>query len=245
MIRYIIICIFIGAFLILGSPLLGLTWLIHKKYPATADKMSLAIVNWAFKVIKWISGVKTTIIGEENVPKDVPVLYVGNHRGFYDIILTYPRVPRPTGYVAKKEMLNFPLFRSWMRRLHCIFLDRSNPKEGMKSILEAIDCVKSGISICIFPEGTRNKTDETLLPFHEGSFKIADKSGCPIVPMTIVNSSAVFEDHFPIVKKTHVVIEYGTPIILSELSKEDRKGMGAKVQKIIENTYTKNKEAYF
>jgi len=245
MFRYIIICIFIGLFLILGSPLLGLTWLIRKKYPTTADKMSLAIVNWAFRVVIFIAGVQTTIIGEENVPKDVPVLYVGNHRGFFDILLTYVRVPRPTGYVAKKEMLKFPLFRSWMKRLHCIFLDRSNPKEGLKSILEAIDKVKSGISICIFPEGTRNKGQETILPFHEGSFKIADKSDCPIIPMTIVNSSAVFEDHFPKVKKTHVVIEYGKPIVLSELSKEDRKGIGAKVQALIEETYIKNKEAYF
>lgn len=245
MIRYIIICIFIGAFLILSSPLMGLTWLIAKKNPKLADKMSLAIVTWALRVINFMAGVKVTIIGEENVPTDVPVLYVGNHRGFFDILLSYVRVPRPTGYVAKKELLKFPLFRTWMKRLHCVFLDRTNPKEGLKNILEAIENVKSGISICIFPEGTRNKTEEIVLPFHEGSFKIAEKTNCPIVPMTIVNSSAVFEDHFPIVKKTHVVIEYGKPIILSELPKEDRKGMGAKVQALIAETYIKNKEAYF
>lgn len=87
-----------------------------------------------------------------------------------------------------------------MKNLHCLFLDRDNIKEGMKTILTAIEKAKNGISICIFPEGTRNKTSDTFLPFHEGSFKIAEKAGVPIIPMTIVNSAAVFEDQFPKIK---------------------------------------------
>ena len=58
-----------------------------------------------------------------------------------------------------------------MGRSHC-----KNIKEGMKTILAAIEKAKNGISICIFPEGTRNKTADTFLPFHEGSFKIAEKA---------------------------------------------------------------------
>ena len=131
-----------------------------------------------------------------------------------------------------------------MRYLHCLFLDRDNIKEGLKIILEAIEKVKQGISICIFPEGTRNKTADTFLPFHDGSFKIADKGGVPIIPMTIVNSGDVFEDHFPKIKKTTVVIEYGKPIYMNELEKENRKGIGKYVQGIIAETYFKNKEKY-
>ena len=64
-----------------------------------------------------------------------------------------------------------------MRYLHCLFLDRKDIKQGLKTILTAVDKVKSGISICIFPEGTRNRNKDELdmLPFHEGSFKIATK----------------------------------------------------------------------
>ena len=98
-----------------------------------------------------------TVIGEENVPKDEPVLYIGNHRSYFDIVMTYIRVPRPTGYIAKIEMLKIPLLSHWMKYLHCLFLDRNDIKQGMKIILTAIDKVKSGISICVFPEGTRNK----------------------------------------------------------------------------------------
>lgn len=105
--------------------------------------------------------------------------------------------------------------------------------------------VKSGISVCIFPEGTRNKTADTFLPFHDGSFKIAEKSGAPIIPMTIVNSAAVFEDHFPKIKKATVVIEYGKPIYLNEMSREEKKVIGTTVKAVIEETYFRNKEKYF
>ena len=245
MLRLVIVAIFVGLFLICSIPLFFVEWLIGKRNPDLKSRSSLKIVNWAFRVVRVLSGTKVITIGEENVPKDTAVLYVGNHRSFYDIILTYHKVPRPTGYVAKKEMLKVPLLSTWMKYLHCLFLDRENIKEGLKTILQAVEMAKSGISICIFPEGTRNKTADTFLPFHEGSFKIAEKAGVPIVPMTIVNSAAVFEDHFPQIKKATVVIEYGKPIYCSDMSKEEKKALCGTVKNIIEETYFANKEKYF
>jgi 1-acyl-sn-glycerol-3-phosphate acyltransferase len=151
-------------------------------------------------------------------------------------------VPRPTGYIAKKEMLRYPLLRNWMRYLHCLFLDRNDLKQGLKTILEGIDKVKSGISICIFPEGTRNKVKDTFLPFRDGSFKIAEKTGCAIVPMTLNNTGEIFEDHLPYIRKTHVVLEYGKPIYMSEMTREEKKNIGKTVQGIIKETYFKNQE---
>lgn len=245
MLRLIIVATFVILFLICSIPLFFIEWLIGKWKPDVKSRSSLAIVNWAFRVVAFLSGTKVITVGEKNVPKDKAVLYVGNHRSFYDIILTYPKVPRPTGYVAKKEMLKVPLLSVWMKYLHCLFLDRDNIKEGLKTILQAIEMVKSGISVCIFPEGTRNKTADTFLPFHDGSFKIAEKSGAPIIPMTIVNSAAVFEDHFPKIKKATVVIEYGKPIYLNEMSREEKKMIGSTVKAVIEETYFRNKEKYF
>ena len=242
MIRLFFVGLFLILFLILSIPVMIIEWVIGKFNQDIKSRSSLAIVNWAFRIILVLAGVKTTFIGEENVPKDNPVLYVGNHRSYFDIVITYPRVPRPTGYIAKKEMEKVPLLNVWMRNLHCLFLDRKDVKAGMKTILEAIDLVKNGKSICIFPEGTRNKEPDTLLPFHEGSFKIAAKAGCPIIPMTINNSSAVFEDQFPKIRKAHVVVEYGKPIYINELPKEQRKQLAPYVQNIITETYMKNKE---
>ena len=240
MIRFILAVIFVVLFLVLSIPIMLVEWIIGKFNMSVKDKSSLAIVNWAFRVVLFISGAKATVIGQENIPTDCAVLYILNHRSYFDILLTYVRVPRPTGFIAKKEMEHYPLLVTWMKNLHCLFLDRKNIKEGLKTILTAIDQVKHGISICICPEGTRNKTSETLLPFHDGSFKIAEKSGCPIIPVTINNSSAIFEDQFPKMKKTHVVMEYGKPIYLDQLDKEDRKFISGYVKKIIEETYLKN-----
>lgn len=242
MIRFICLASFVILFLIFSTPLLIAEWIIGKFNMELKSKSSLSIVKWAFRVCLWITGVTVTVRGEENVPKDTAVLYVGNHRSYFDILLTYVRVPRPTGYIAKKEMLRYPLLVNWMKNLHCLFLDRKDIKQGMKTILEGIESVKSGISICIFPEGTRNKVNDTFLPFHEGSFKIAEKSGCPVIPICINNSAAIFEDHLPRMKKAHVVIEYLKPVYIKDLPKEKRKFVGAHVQNIIMETYFKNKE---
>lgn len=244
MIRFIFAGSFVVLFLILSIPLLIAEWIIGKFNRPLKDKSSLAIVNWAFGVVLWIAGTKIIVIGEDRIPQDTAVLYVGNHRSFFDILLTYVRVPRLTGYVAKKEMKKVPLLSNWMTNLHCLFLDRDNIKEGLKTILTAIEKVKNGISICIFPEGTRNKVKDTFLPFHEGSFKIADKGGVPIVPISIVNSGAIFEDQFPRIKKVTVVIEYCEPIYITELEKEQRKSLGTYVSDIISDTYFKNKKQY-
>lgn len=245
MIRIILIAVFVVSFLILSIPLFFIEWIIGKFNPSLRDISSLRIVQWAFKVVIWLSGVKLTVIGEENIPKDTAVLFIGNHRSYFDIVLTYARCRGLTGYVAKKEMLKIPLLSRWMKFLHCLFLDRSDVREGLKTILSAIDKVKSGISIMIFPEGTRNKNESELdlLPFHEGSFKIATKSGCPIIPVSINNSSALFEDHLPYVKKAPVIIEYGKPIYVKELPKEQQKFVGRYVQDIIVETLKKNKSA--
>ncbi len=243
MIRLILALLFLILYLIIGIPILGIEWLIAKFNKQAADISQLRMVQWAFRVVLFICGTKVTVIGEENVPKDQAVLYIGNHKSYFDIIITYARCPHLTGYIAKSDMKNVPLLRIWMRRLHCLFIDRENVKEALKTILAAIDNVKNGISMCIFPEGTRNKTEEQMLPFKEGSFKIAEKTGCPIIPMAITNSADVLEDHMPRVKKTHVIVEYGKPIYPNELDKEQKKKLGAYCQNIIKEMLDKN-QAY-
>lgn len=106
-------------------------------------------------------------------------------------------------------------------------------KAGLKTILQAIEYVKKGISICIFPEGTRGDSDE-MAPFKEGSMKIAEKTGCPIVPMAISHTRDIIKDHMPFVKPTHVTVEYGAPIYPKELAKEERRALGRLSQNMIQ-----------
>ncbi|MGN0323087.1 MAG: lysophospholipid acyltransferase family protein [Oliverpabstia sp.] len=242
MIRFILICITVVGYLILSIPLLIIEWIIGKFNPYAKDISSLRIIQTVFRFILWLTGVKVTVIGEENVPKDQPVLYIGNHRSFFDILLTYTRCPGLTGYVAKAEMEKIPLLSNWMRYLHCLFLDRKDIKKGLQTIKEGIEKIKSGISICIFPEGTRNRSesDLELMEFHEGSFKLATRTGCPIIPIALNNTVSIFEKQFPKIRKTHVVIEYCKPIYPAELSKEDKKFIGRYTQNIILEALKKN-----
>ncbi len=242
MIRLVLVAVFLVLFLVCSIPLLIAEWIIGKSNMALKSRSSLAVVKWAFRVILFLAGTKVIVKGEENVPKDEPVLYIGNHRSYFDIVITYIRVPRLTGYIAKKEMLRWPLLVNWMRNLHCLFLDRKDVKQGLKVILTAIDKVKEGISICIFPEGTRNRTNHTFMEFHEGSFKIAAKTGCAVVPMTIYNSAAIFEDHIPWIKKAEVILEYEKPFYIKDLPKEDQKRVGMYTQNLIKENYFRLKE---
>lgn len=240
MIRFLFVVIFLLLYLVLGIPVLIVEWFRSKHDQKSSDYRCLRMVQWGFRTILKITGVTVTVIGEERLP-DEPVLFIGNHRSYFDILLTYSRCRRLTGYIAKKEMLRYPLLRDWMKRLYCLFLDRSTPKEGLKTILTAISYVKNGISICIFPEGTRNEGEElSLLPFHNGSFKIAEKSGCPIVPICMNNTASIFENQFPRIRKTHVILEYGEPIYLNQLDPDTRRHIGNYCQNIIQETINKN-----
>ena len=137
-----------------------------------------------FKVLLKLAGVTVTVKGAENIPEDTAVLYVGNHRSYFDILAGYTTVPTLLGFVAKKEMERIPLLRTWMVNVNCLFLDRKNIKEGFKDDPSGeIVKVKNGVSIWIFPGG--NEKSERR--YHGSSslkvweLKIAGESGCPVV----------------------------------------------------------------
>lgn len=134
MIRILLAGTYLILFLILTLPLLVIEWLIGKVNRRAKDYSSLRIVQWGFRCILFLSGVKVTVIGKENVP-DEPVLYIANHRSFFDILLIYTRCKNLTGFVAKKSMNKIPSLRKWMGNLYCLFLDRENMKEGLLSLI--------------------------------------------------------------------------------------------------------------
>jgi 1-acyl-sn-glycerol-3-phosphate acyltransferase len=237
--RTIMILLYLIIFAIISIPLFLIEFIIGKFNPHMKIKTSQSIVVSALSHILFLSGVKTTVIGLENVPKDEAVLYVANHRSYFDIVIGYTTVPTLTGFISKIEMEHIPCISHWMRNLQCLFLDRDNARNGLKTVLQGIEQIKNGYSIFIMPEGTRNQEKE-MLPFHEGSFKFAEKSGCAIIPIAMNNADNILENHFPWIHKTHVIIEYGKPIYTNDLSKEEKKFLGVHVQKIISNTLEKN-----
>lgn len=132
----------------------------------------------------------------------------------------------PHGLVAKKEIAGLPLVRGWMRLLHCVFLDREDPRKAMAALNEAIENLKKGYSIAIFPEGTRNKGEEgTLQEFKGGAFRIATKAKAPVVPVAITGSRDIMENNHMWMHPAHVTIRILPPIETEGLTREEIKAL--------------------
>lgn len=241
MIRFVLIGLFLIIYLLVSLIIFVFLAIVGKFNKNLKDRMSFAIVIWGLSVMKFLSGAKITVKGLENIPDDTAVLYAANHRSYFDIVIGYTLVKPLCGFVSKKEIKKVPILAGWMKRMHCLFLDRSDIRAGMKMVLEGVDSLKNGISIFIFPEGTRGKTDDSLKEFKEGSFKMAEKANVPVVPVSFNNTSAIFEDHFPWIKKANVVVEFGKPIYMDTLDKEQKKHLGAMVHDEIKTMLENNK----
>lgn len=236
--RVFLIGLVLLIFSIVSLPLYLVAYLLGKKDPKKQVAFSQAIVKRVLKIMLIVAGVRLECRGVENVPKDEPIMYVSNHRSYVDILAGYCTVPTLTGFISKDTLRRFPCVSRWMKFLKCLFLDRDNPKEGLKTILTGISQIEQGFSIFIMPEGTRNHTDK-LLPFHEGSFKLSTKTGCAIVPVAMKNTDKVLGNHFAWFHPMKVTVVYGEPIYPDQLEKEQKKFIGGHVQGIVQEMLEK------
>ena len=211
-------------------------WILGKKAPKKRDRMAFHVIRWAFRVELFLAGTKLEIRGKENLPKSgESVLYVANHRSYFDMLCAYVAVPDITGFVAKIELFKVPILRVWMKWISCLCLDRDDIRAGLKMILEGVEKIKSGTSIWISPEGTRSKNEDftELLEFKAGSFKLGEKSGHPIVPVAISGTREIYELHRPKVRRSHVIMEFGKPILTENLDRESKKTLPEDTKEVI------------
>ena len=200
----------------------------------TADRLAARYVpQWANRLLK-LAGVTVTVEGKENIPAGRACVFAGNHRSYYDIPLMLTQLDAPHGLVAKKEIAGLPLVRGWMRLLHCVFLDREDPRKAMAALNEAIENLKKGYSIAIFPEGTRYKGEEGGAgEFKAGAFRIAVKTGAPVVPVAITGARALFENNGNLCHPGSVHIKVLPPIRTAGMSKAEQKQLPDAVRQAI------------
>ena len=137
--RTILVGIFLILYTIFTIPMLLVEWIAGKVSPDKRPVIAQVCVVKAFKVILFISGVKLTVKGKENVFNDQAALYTFNHRGFFDILVGYTTAPMRTAFVSKQELEKVPMISWWMKCMNCLFLNREDIKQGMKTILEGIE----------------------------------------------------------------------------------------------------------
>ena len=241
MLRTILFCIAaLLTVVIIGLPVMLIILLVKLFSKRASRFLTYGFVGFVMRVFLPIAGTKINLVGKENIPpKGTPVLFVSNHRSYFDIITAYVAVPGYYGFVGKKEFKKVPVMSWWMLLLGCIFLDRSNPREGLRTINKAVDEVKEGYSIWICPEGTRGH-EEKVLPFKEGSFKIAEKAGVPVVPVAFVHTDDILENHMPRLRKQTITIAVGKPIETAGLSRPELKTLHQQVYDEIQRMYDEN-----
>lgn len=221
--------------LILTSPfLLRAKYLDKKGLIEKRDSYSHMVTSkWARIQLK-VSGAKVNVHGLENIPKDIPVLFVSNHQSNFDINLFMSLIDKPKGYVSKIEMAKIPLISTWMKYIHCVFMDRSSLKKSAAAIIEGVNILKSGYSLVIFPEGTRSKGG-SMGEFKAGSFKLATKANVPIIPVTINGSYKLMEANNNRIKPSEVDLYIHPMIETSNLTKEEEKQLHTTVENIIKS----------
>lgn len=171
-----------------------------------------------------------TIIGKENIPKDGAILIVGNHKHLYDQCLSIISTKRFIKYMAKREYFDNKKTRWFFKAVGCISVDRSVHDGKAKG--EAIETLKNGGAIGLFPEGTRNKTQEFLLPFKFGAVSMAKKTDAYLVPFGITGDY--------VFRSKNLVIKYGKPFKVTDMELDEANNLLYEtVKKLMEDTLEK------
>lgn len=178
------------------------------------------------------SGARITIHNQERIPADSNVLFVSNHQSDFDIAIFMALINKDTGFVAKIEMDKVPVLRTWMRNIRCVFLDRNNLRQSVKTIAEGVEILKSGYSLTVFPEGTRSKS-QSIGDFKPGAFNLATRSGVMIVPVTVSGSYKIMEANNNRIVPADVDVYIHEPVKTTNLSKDDIKALPGRIKSII------------
>jgi len=232
MIRTIIAVILFFAYLLFLAPLLLWTrYLDRKGRIADRDRIvTREVGKWARFVIR-LAGGTVMVHGLENVPRNTPVVFIGNHQSYLDIPILLGFIDVKKAFIAKIELLSIPGLAGWMKLMQCTFLDRKDMRQSVRAMQEAVETVKAGYPLVIFPEGTRSR-GKPVAEFKAGSFKLALKAGVPIIPFTMDGSWRLFEEKGKI-QNSHIRLTIHPPIPTADLSREEAAALPAKVRDVV------------
>lgn len=237
--RTIICLIYVGLFMLSAVILFPIEYFIRRRSKEDAVRFSVSVTNRGFRQLTALTGSRVKVTGLDNIPENEAVLFVGNHRSYFDLITGYYNFPFHTSIVSKSSLKKVPVIGGWMKRFKCLFIEQNNLRQGMQMILDAQELMRQGTNILIFPEGTRNK-GEGVGQLHAGSLKIATKAGSKIVPVVFTKTREIFEKQFPWVKPQHVLIEFLPPVETAGMSRDEIKELPEALRKIILETFVKN-----
>lgn len=167
------------------------------------------------KWILFIAGVKLKIEGKENLDKHANYIFISNHQSYFDIPVLMQAIPNVVRFIYKDTITKIPIFGWGMYLGGYIPISRENPREAIKSLKYAAERVNKGISVVIFPEGTRS-TDGTLGDFKRGAFMLADFAKVQLVPVAISGSIDIMSRTKFKIKSGDVTVKFANPVEYSK-----------------------------
>jgi 1-acyl-sn-glycerol-3-phosphate acyltransferase len=222
----ILVCVIFDTFL---CALLAIGASIWKK---GGDGAHLVGRLWARSIL-FLTRVKVSVKGLEHIDPRVPYLYMANHQSMFDILSLLAYLPVQFRWLAKKELFHIPVFGYSMARAGYISIDRSDRRSAHKSLLEAARKIAGGVSVVIFPEGSRS-TDGRIRPFKAGGFHLAIRSGRPIVPVVISGAREVMPKGRLRIRPGHICVSVNPPIDTTSYKDKAKKDLMERVHSIME-----------
>jgi 1-acyl-sn-glycerol-3-phosphate acyltransferase len=178
--------VFIGSILIIAIPV----WIVGLWKEPKRTAMVFKIFEPWMKFFFVFSGVRRIIKGREHFKKGENYVVVCNHNSFMDVPLSSVAIPPPNKTIAKSEMAKIPVFGLIYKR-GSVLVDRKSEESRRSSFVKMKAVLNMGMHMCIYPEGTRNKTSQPLQRFHEGAFKLAVETKKQVIPALILNTNKV------------------------------------------------------
>lgn len=188
------------------------------------------LVNWSTSIALRGARVRIHTNGTEKVPEGRRILFVGNHRSNFDPEITWHVFRKwDLAYISKEENFHIPIFGRLIRKCCFMKIDRNNPRNAVKTINKAAELLKQQeVSIGTYPEGTRNKDADGLLPFHNGVFKPALKAGVPIAVIALSGTEKIAKN-FPL-HHTDVYLTVADVITAAEAAEMNTAAIGERVK---------------
>jgi len=169
------------------------------------------VAKWWAKSILFVSRISVSVQGLHRIDPSTNYVYMANHQSMYDILVLLGCLPVSFRWLAKIELFRIPVFGYAMARLGCIAIDRSNRSAALRSLHQASRKIAQGVSVIVFPEGTRS-TDGQVMPFKAGGFYLAIRSGRPIVPVVVCGTRHIMAKKNLRIRSGHVRISINPPV---------------------------------
>lgn len=238
MTRQFLQTVIILVYVVLATIVMATVTIVVALFSRNGNAPHLVARAWARSIL-FVSGIHVHVNGLENLNVDGSCILMPNHQSNFDIPVLLGCLPIQFRWLAKSELFKIPIFGRGMRGCGYISIDRSNRKSAFQSLAEAAAKIRNGVSVLIFPEGTRSR-DGRILPFKKGGFVLSVDAGVPIVPIVIFNTWSIMPKDRLRIRTQSVRMDILAPIPTSGYTRKTKDDLMDSVRNTICNAFEEN-----